>query len=76
MADLELLTRHQVEKLIGIKRSTIYKLMREGVFPEPLKISDGTVRWPKAELETWLNSLPRARGERAGPNHPNKKPTG
>lgn len=76
MSDLELLTRQQVEKLIGIKRSTIYKLMREGVFPEPIKISGGTVRWPKAELETWVNSRPRARGERACHNHPNKKPTG
>ena len=64
MAEFQLLTRRQVEKLIGIKRSTIYKLMREGLFPEPLKISDGTVRWPKAELETWLKSRPRARGER------------
>ena len=70
MTELQLLTRQQVEKTVGIRRSTIYKLMREGKFPEPLKISNGCVRWQRTELEAWINSRPKARGEHAGDTLP------
>lgn len=63
MSDIELLTRQQVEKILGIRRSTIYKLMRQGKLPEPIKISPGCVRWRRAELEDWINSRPKAAGE-------------
>ena len=36
MNDIELLTRQQVEKILGIRRSTIYKLMRQGKLPTPI----------------------------------------
>ena len=63
MTDIELLTRQQVEKILGVRRSTIYKWMRDGTLPEPLKISSGCVRWRRAELEDWINSRPKAAGE-------------
>ena len=63
MSDIALLTRQQVEKIVGIKRSTIYKLMRSGMFPEPIRIGPGSVRWRKSELEEWINAQPRATGE-------------
>ena len=63
MSDIVLLTRQQVEKMLGIRRSTIYKLMRQGRLPEPIQISPGCVRWQKSELEDWINSRPKATGE-------------
>ena len=63
MSDIALLTRQQVEKIVGIKRSTIYKLMRQGSFPEPIRIGPGSVRWHKSELEDWINTQPKATGE-------------
>ena len=63
MSDMVLLTRHQVEKMLGIRRSTIYKLMRQGKLPEPIQISSGCVRWQKSELEDWIDSRPKATGE-------------
>ena len=39
MSDIELLTRQQVEKILGIRRSTVYKLVREGRLPTPIQIS-------------------------------------
>ena len=63
MNDIELLTRQQVEKILGIRRSTIYKLMRQGKLPTPITISRGCVRWKKSELEDWINSRPKATGE-------------
>ena len=55
-----LLRRQEVEALCGIARSTIYRLMKEGRFPQPLKIGERAVRWSEAEIVGWLASLPRA----------------
>ena len=59
-----LLTRLEVEKRCRIARTTIYRKMREGTFPTPLKIGARAVRWSESEIEAWLASRPRATGER------------
>ena len=46
----------------GLSRSTIYRKMREGSFPEPLKVGVRAVRWRESEIESWLASRPRAAG--------------
>lgn len=58
-----LLTRPEVETRCGIARSTIYRLMRAGRFPEPVNVGQRAVRWPEHELEKWLAERPRATGE-------------
>ena len=57
-----LLTRVEVERRIGIGRSTIYKLMREGRFPAPYQIA-GAARWSLREVEDWLAKQPRRTGK-------------
>ena len=47
----------------ALTRSTIYRKMREGSFPEPLKIGVRAVRWPESEIEAWLAARPRATGD-------------
>ncbi len=58
-----LLTRAEVESRVGLTKTTIYRLMREKRFPEPLKISTRAVRWSASEIEAWLVDRPRASGE-------------
>ena len=58
-----LLTRPEVETRCGIARSTIYRLMRAGEFPSPIRVGRRAVRWPEHELEKWLAARPRATGE-------------
>ena len=58
-----LLNRAEVERRVGLKRSALYRLMRAGQFPVPLKIGPRAVRWPTSEIEEWLASRPRATGE-------------
>ena len=60
-----LLRRKEVETRCGIARTTIYRLMRCGQFPEPLKVGPRAVRWLESEIETWLAERPRATGEAA-----------
>ena len=62
--DDRLIPRREVEQLVGLKHSSLYKLMRSGAFPLPLKIGHA-VRWRLSEVQSWVSSLPRARGKRA-----------
>lgn len=53
----------EVVALTSLSRTTIYRKMRDGSFPEPLKIGDRAVRWRELEIEAWLASRPRATGD-------------
>ena len=60
-----LMRREEVEARCGISRTTVYRLMRCGEFPEPIKVGPRAVRWPNSEIEQWLSDRPRATGEAA-----------
>ena len=57
----------EVAKLIGISKATLYRRMREGGFPRPLKFSSNLNRWDRAEIDAYLDRLPRGGGRRAAP---------
>ena len=59
----KLLKRRGVEELIGLSRSSIYKLIRKGSFPPPVKISAMAVRWKESDIHAWIQSRPVARAE-------------
>ena len=58
-----LLRLGEVRTRTALARSTIYRKMRDGTFPEPLKIGVRAVRWPESEIEAWLAARPRATGD-------------
>ena len=58
-----LMRREEVETRCGIARTTIYRLMRCGEFPVPIKVGPRAVRWPASEIEAWLAGRPRASGD-------------
>ena len=57
----------EVRTRTALGRSTIYRLMRDGSFPEPLKIGPRAVRWWESEIEAWLAARPRSTGDRPPP---------
>lgn len=59
----ELLSRKQVEEITGYSRAHLYAEMRQGRFPEPLKLSPRVVRWRSEEVAAWIESRPRASGD-------------
>ena len=61
--DDRLLTRAEVERRCGLGRSALYRAMREGRFPEPLRIGPKSVRWLLSEVEQWIAGLPRSHGD-------------
>lgn len=52
-----LLPRKTVEKLSGLSRATIYRLIKAGKFPRPLSIGTGSVRWRESDIISWQKSL-------------------
>ena len=59
-----LLRLSEVQARTALGRSTIYRKMREGSFPKPLKIGARAVRWIESEIEAWKAACPRATGDR------------
>ncbi len=68
MTELRLLRRREVEARTGLSCTSIYRRMRAGTFPTPIRVGtgpNGAVRWSSAEIEAWLASRPRAEGQHA-----------
>ncbi len=45
-----------VEEVTGCKKSTIYKLMKEGKFPPCVRITSRMVAWPETAVLTWVQA--------------------
>ena len=58
-----LLRRAEIEQRVGLSRSSLYRLMRSGQFPKPVQIGERAVRWLESEINDWLASCPRAKGD-------------
>ena len=52
-----LLPRKTVEKMSGLSRATIYRLIKAGKFPRPVPIGTGSVRWRQSDVIAWQQSL-------------------
>ena len=52
----KLLTLKEVVDLVSFKRSTIYKFIRQGSFPKPLKIGRSS-RWKMSEIRQWMEQF-------------------
>jgi prophage regulatory protein len=44
-------------ELVGVCRSTVYRWMSEGTFPEPVRIGEKAVRWRIDDVERWREAL-------------------
>ena len=49
-----LLRLPEVEILTGCRKSTIYKLMKEGKFPKCLRITARMSAWPESAVLQWV----------------------
>ena len=58
-----LLRRREVEKITGMSRSSIYRLMQEKEFPRPVRVGPAAVRWRASDITAWIESRPVARSE-------------
>jgi prophage regulatory protein len=52
-----LLRRKEVERIAGISRASIYRLIKAGKFPHPVSLGTGAVRWKQSDVIAWQLSL-------------------
>ncbi len=52
-----IINRHEVERMTSLRKTTIYRLMKEGKFPKPLRLSTMRVAWRLKDIEAWIESL-------------------
>jgi prophage regulatory protein len=55
-----LLSWPDVQKIVPLSRSTVWRNIRAGRFPPPLQISPGRVAWSEPDILTWLAAQKRA----------------
>jgi prophage regulatory protein len=53
--NLAILRLNQVEKVVGLKHSTIYDMVDRGTFPKPIHLTQRAVGWLSHEVQGWLN---------------------
>jgi prophage regulatory protein len=56
-----------VEAACGLKRSEIYKRIREGRFPRPVPLGGRAVAWVVAEVSEWTDARVAERDRGAAP---------
>ena len=61
-----MLRKAEVLSRCGVSYTTVWRWVRSGRFPAPVKIGPRAVRWRESEIEAWLAERPRALGDGIG----------
>ncbi len=46
----------QVEESVGLKKSAIYKMIKVGEFPAPIKLGKHASGWLESSVQTWIRN--------------------
>lgn len=52
---------NEVQKIAGISRPTLYRYLKNGHFPKPIKLGPKSVGWLESKLRAWVQSRIDAR---------------
>jgi prophage regulatory protein len=50
--------------LVGLSKSTVYRYIKEGLFPEPVSIGNKCVAWLESEILQWMNERIKERNKK------------
>jgi len=51
---MKILSRREVYQALGISTVTLWRMVRDGEFPKPIKISALRVGWTETTVKKWL----------------------
>jgi prophage regulatory protein len=52
---VKILRRPEVEKIVGLSRSTLYAMMAENTFPKPIKLGKRAIGWSDNVIAGWID---------------------
>ena len=61
-----LLRRREVEQMVSLSRTSIYRLADSGDFPHPIRVGPRAVRWRLGDIEQWISERPFTTGKVRG----------
>jgi prophage regulatory protein len=47
-----------VEQMVGLRRTSIYRLRKRGDFPKPIPLAGRTIGWRESDLRAWIQARP------------------
>ena len=59
--------KKQIAGLLPFSRATLWRRVKDGTFPAPIKLSERTTAWSTADLRKWLAN---PSGYRTSPTNP------
>lgn len=62
---MKFLRLNDVKTLTGLGRSTIYKYIKLGAFPDAVKLGGRSVAWVEAEVHAWIAERIKERDQQA-----------
>ncbi len=61
MTEDRLLTTKETMEIASIGRTTLWKRVKEGAFPQPVPVSSNSNRWLHSEVMAWIEGLRKLR---------------
>lgn len=58
---------NDVKATTGLARSTIYKYVKDGIFPVPVSLGGRAVAWVESEVMAWVAARIRERDQQVCP---------
>ena len=55
-----ILRLREVQQQTRLSKATIYRLLRSGAFPKPIRLGVRAVGWRTEEIDEWLDGRERA----------------
>lgn len=52
-----LYSHRELVQITGLSRTTLWRMQRNGTFPQRRQISPGRVAWVAADIEAWLTQI-------------------
>lgn len=52
----KLITIKEMMELLGKARPTLYQMVKDGRFPEPVKVNNRTQGWTLTSYQNWIES--------------------
>ena len=59
LEERRIVRRDEVSKLTGLARATIYKKVKDGSFPPPIRLGARSVGWRLSDIDDWLQDPAR-----------------
>ena len=51
-----IIRRKELEKIVGLSRSSIYLRMSNGTFPKPIPLGGRSVGWLVSDIQAWIDA--------------------